>query len=205
MPGPRWVDNACMVGPGRWRKKLALGLALWASLPSLQWCPFSWEECWKLSERSGAAAACVAVGGPASTVAVDPLHAGTCPAQGGSCASPCDGEARACAAGSRSCASPCDRRPDPVPFRDCAWCIRSPIDGVPVRGLDLPSSDAGPLMYAAVTAPRLRPPARAALERLESTTACPAIHAPHAPPQSRAPPSPTTSGFDVGAPYSAHA
>jgi hypothetical protein len=157
-----------MVGPGRWRKGLALGLALWASLPSFEWCPFTWEECRNSCTTAAASSGCAAECGAVPAGACGPID---------------------CATRNALRVVPCDPEPDPIPFGDRAWCIHAPIDGVPIRGLDLSPLDAGKLIYAAVEAPRLRPPVRATRERLEIATACPAFHAPHAPPQSRAPPS----------------
>ena len=72
MADPGLADNPDMVGPGRWRARLVLGFALWASLPSLQWCPFSWETSWKACEAGGAV--------PMRAMACGPMAGATCEA-----------------------------------------------------------------------------------------------------------------------------
>ena len=139
-----------------------------ASLPSLEWCPFTWEQCASSCVTVVAAPACAAECGAAPSESCGPI---------------------ACATRNALRVLPCDPEPDPIPFGDRAWCIHAPIDGVPVRGLDLPSNDAGQPIYGAVDAPRLHPPVPAAHLGPERATACPAHRAPHGPPQSRAPPS----------------
>ena len=159
------VDNPGMTRASRWPKQFApltLGLALWAGLPSLEWCPFSWDACGKSCEVEDAAPAC------AMAVACGTRVADAC--------------------GAKAPLLPCDPVPDAVPFGDRAWCIHPPIEGVPVRGIELASFHAEPILAVIVEAPRLPPPAGAVRERLERRTTCPALNAPHAPPQSRAPP-----------------
>jgi hypothetical protein len=107
----------------RWKRlaPVALGLALWTALPSLEWCPFSWSACAAAASES---ATCDVACGEAQTL--------PCEAEPGVA---CDLDA-ACAgaAAHRGCALPCDPDPDPTPLGDRAWCIRAPIDGMASRG-----------------------------------------------------------------------
>ncbi len=152
-----------MTSPGRLPQRLApltVGLALWAGLPSLEWCPFTWDDCRASCETTEAAVACAA--------------------QDREAASACETE--------RAPLLPCDPDPDPVPLGDRAWCIHAPIDGVPARGIELAAVDAGPILAEIVEMVRVQPAPAGVSERRDNTVTCPALHAPHAPPQSRAPP-----------------
>lgn len=155
-------------------KLLALGLAAWLALPSLEWCPFA-SHCELGATRAAAScdgcdAAADGTGCPLEREARAATAAASCPP-------------RACA---RSCALPCDPDPDPLPFDDGAWCIHPPVDGVPARAVHAPAPVA---VIAVVEAPRVPPPPLVSPRRsIEGRIPHPAIACAHAPPQSRAPP-----------------
>jgi hypothetical protein len=144
----------------RFACSLVLALAVYAALPSIEWCPIRWADCDFMCE---AAAACD----------------GT---QSESCAAP------ASCSGENACALPCDASPDPVPLGDRAWCIHPPVDGLVARDLllPLPSLGAGlAIVPESVLAPAPPPAARC---RVAGAARSPVLAAAHAPPLARAPP-----------------
>jgi hypothetical protein len=158
-------------------RPLTFALALWAGLPSLEWCPLSWDDCRALCERSEqpvCAAVRASAGAPCAA-------AGAIVADEGICGSSAEGCAEAA-----GCAIPCDPVADPVPFGDRAWCVRPPLEGVPSRDIEMPSPEALPA-ETVEPLPQPAPPVSAALLD-ERAVLHPALVA-HAPPLSRAPPS----------------
>jgi len=178
------ADNRPMRS-GRWFARVAplsLGLALWAALPSLSWCPVSWKECRAMfgvaNAEAGASMECERVARDTRPAAA-PARSTPSPARSAPSTSHC---------GAGACSLPCDPDADPAPANDRAWCVRPPADGILTRGVEAPASlsslaPAVPLRTPAVAAPSSRPMARA--RRL---AAIPALAIPHAPPQGRAPP-----------------
>ena len=180
-----------MVAFGRWQKRFILTLALWSSLPTLQWCPLTWDQRVRALGEAAAAcpmaremgAACPMDRGPACE-----NNGGARANEHGACANDEQGACTDDAQG--ACPSePARSGQADYPPGKCAWCVRLPTEGVPVRGLDLPSFNAGPAVFGVVIAPRIPPPAAAERRAVETATACPALHSAHAPPQPRAPPS----------------
>ncbi len=100
--------------------------------------------------------------------------------------------ASACDAGAPECgpvvAGSCDREPDPIPFGDNVWCIRPPVTALTVRADELPEPREGATPALLTETRPLTPPAPAGRVRLERGPGPPALRAPHAPPQPRAPP-----------------
>jgi hypothetical protein len=146
---------------------IALASAAWAALPSLEWCPFTWLDCVESAQNE---TECAPSGTP-------------CEAAGPAarCELPCE------AAGSgRSCAIPCDPTADPLPFGDRAWCIHPALDAITVRSVDAPPPALQPgIVPAPLEAPM---PAAATIAAQDRAVLPPVLMAPHAPPQSRAPP-----------------
>ena len=85
-----------------------------------------------------------------------------------------------------TCAIPCDPTADPLPFGDRAWCIHPALDAVTVRPVDAPPPALQPGIVPAPLDASM--PATATIAAQDRAVLPPVLVAPHAPPQSRAPP-----------------
>ena len=113
--------------PIRTLAPLAIALAAWAALPSLEWCPLSWKQC---------RAACESAPVAAANAGCDEMS--ECGVDTG-----CGGMSEC--GGAPTASTPlCDPVPDQnLPFGDRAWCIHPPVDGVPSRGIEMPAPSSG--------------------------------------------------------------
>lgn len=190
---------------GRWSRRVAplgLGLALWAALPSLEWCPFSWQQCHERldlgSVAVGVASACE-LGETAAHKLGNPDACDGCTATAHAASSPRESsptrtssssspKATTHRAVSTHCALPCDPDPDPTPAGDRSYCIHPPADGVAPRTVEV----AAPLVPAphavAARAPVVPAPPSRVVAPTRRQAPSPAVALPHTPPQSRAPP-----------------
>ncbi len=152
---------------------LALVLALWTALPSVEWCPFSWADF--VAGATTESTTCE------SGAACDPVCArmmsGT--NSGGACATQ----------KTATCPLPCDPSPDPLPFGDRAWCVHPPVDALVVSTLHIDPPAALPALATLVPPLVVPPPAASAPRAITTVFQSPVLLAPHAPPLGRAPPS----------------
>lgn len=179
--------------PTRWPGRLApltLGLALWMSLPGVQWCSYTWEQC--RSAWAGEPTEQAPCAGAGMCAVADP----------GTCAGSCETEALPASdasAGPVGCPLADEAPPglhgraagesqsDPPSPGERAWCVGVVADGIVTRSLAvmLPAAPSHPAVVAEppppIIAPAQRPSALPAAP-------CPGIAAAHAPPLSRAPP-----------------
>jgi len=190
---------------GRWSRRVAplgLGLALWAALPSLEWCPFSWQQCHEKldlgSAAVGVAAACDlgeaaahklgntdACDGCTATAHTASSTRESSPTRTASASSPKATPHRGVSART---VLPCDPEPDPTPLGDRSYCIHPPADGVAPRTVDV-TTPLAPAPHAVATrAPVVPAPPARVVARTRRQAPSPAVALPHTPPQSRAPP-----------------
>lgn len=174
--------------PARGIAPFAIALSLWTALPSLEWCPLSWDECEAACEvgaRSAAHSGAGAGGEVANTCRPGAAQAGascgpTAAQAGASCAGACPPR-RAATGASQSAPA------HGAPAGDRAWCIHPPADGVPTRATALrgPSSASpalAPLAHDPITRVAVR------IARWVAEVYSPSEADAHARPPTRAPP-----------------
>lgn len=181
----------------RWPRRLApltLGLALWTSLPGVQWCAYSWEQCrsaWASALAAGAGApACGGARTRARPATCDGARAAACPlapeSGTGAASSTACPMARE-TAGGIDVGGVCEPPADPPPPGERAWCVGVRADGVLTRSLAvaLPVAPSHPAVAVEAPRPAIGPPHRLAALPV---ALCPGIAESHAPPLPRAPP-----------------
>lgn len=198
------ADNPFMRS-GRWSRRVAplgLALALWAALPSLEWCPLSWQECHELLGVSAAQAkpgmVCEETPGrptglqeacdgcPSAPRATSRATKEPAPTATASTASTASAKSARRSAGKLSL--PCDPDPDPTPLGDRSYCLHPPNEVVAPRIVDVVAPKIATPHAAPVKATVVPPPAVRAVARTRKQAPSPSVALPHAPPQSRAPP-----------------
>lgn len=189
----------------RWSRRVApvgLGLALWAALPSLEWCPYSWQECRELFGVSVAQAKTGMVcdetpGHPTGSQECDGCSSAPRASRAtrdkestalASTAAATPSAAKSARRNAGRLSLPCDPDPDPTPLGDRSYCLHPPNEVVAPRTVDVSAPKLVVPHATPVKAPAVPTPAVRAVARTRKQAPSPSVAIPQAPPQSRAPP-----------------